>query len=238
MTFVTRQAAPTLFQCLGAMAALLFLASHSGGPRLAAQCGPNPIVCENTQTGAPASEWDVTAAGDTTLQGFATDISANKGDTVHFKVTTTAAHFNIDIYRLGYYNGMGARKVASVLNITGKSQAACLIDNTTHLVDCGNWTESATWAVPAAAVSGLYIARLSRTDNGGASHIPFVVRDDAGTSDLLMQTSDTTWQAYNQYGGFSLYQGSPVAAVKVSYNRPFATRGQNSGLGTSNFLFY
>jgi hypothetical protein len=146
--------------------------------------------------------------------------------------------FNIDVYRLGYYNGLGARKIATLTNITGKSQAACLIDSTTHLVDCGNWTESATWAVPATAVSGVYIARLSRTDNGGASHIPFVVRDDASTSDLLMQTSDTTWQAYNQYGGFSLYQGSPVAAVKVSYNRPFATRGQSSGFGVSNFVFY
>src|SRR6185503_3469790 len=84
MIFVNRKAAPSLFQWLGAMAALLFLASHSGGPRLAAQCGPNPIVCENAQTGAPASEWDVTGAGDATLQGFATDISANKGDTVRF----------------------------------------------------------------------------------------------------------------------------------------------------------
>jgi hypothetical protein len=238
MAFVNRKAVPSLFTWLGATAALLFLASHSGGPRLAAQCGPNPIVCENALTGAPSSEWNVTGAGDATLQGFATDISANKGDTVHFKVTTTAVRFNIDIYRLGYYSGMGARKIASLTNITGQNQAACLIDNTTRLVDCGNWTESATWAVPATAVSGIYIARLVRTDTGGASHVVFVVRDDVSTSDLLMQTSDTTWQAYNAYGGFSLYTGSPQRAFKVSYNRPFATRGQATGLGTSNFVFY
>ena len=54
----------------------------------------------------------------------------------------------------------------------------------------------------------------------------FVVRDDDGASDLLFQTSDTTWQAYNQYGGNSLYVGNPVGrAYKVSYNRPFTTRG-------------
>ena len=49
----------------------------------------------------------------------------------------------------------------------------------------------------------------------------------------MLQTSDTTWQAYNTYGGNSLYQctvacppGNPdgyKAAFKVSYNRPFTT---------------
>src|SRR5262249_55937644 len=152
--------------------------------------------------------------------------------------TTTASSFTIDIYRLGYYNGMGARKIATLPNISGKTQAACVIDNTTRLVDCGNWIESATWLVPTSAVSGIYFARLSRSDTGGASHFFFVGRDDASTSDLLSQTSDTTWQAYNEYGGFSLYQGSPQPAYKVSYNRPFSTRGQATGYGTSDFVFY
>ncbi len=58
------------------------------------------------------------------------------------------------------------------------------------------------------------------------SHIVFIVRDDASTSDMLFQTSDTTWQAYNSYGGNSLYTGSPAGrAYKVSYNRPFSTAG-------------
>ena len=66
-----------------------------------------------------------------------------------------------------------------------------------------------------------------REDGGdGASHVMFIVRDDDGASDLLFQTSDTTWQAYNTYGGNSLYAGSPDSrAYKVSYNRPFITRG-------------
>ena len=55
-----------------------------------------------------------------------------------------------------------------------------------------------------------------------------MVRDDDGRSDLLFQTSDTTWQAYNAYGGNSLYTGGPgddpSRAYKVSYDRPFITR--------------
>src|SRR6266542_3151732 len=97
------------------------------------------------------------------------------------------------------------------------------------LVDCGNWAVSASWAVPSTAVSGIYFAKLVRTDTGGASHIFFVVRDDTGNSPLLFQTSDTTWQAYNSYGGASLYRDFSFGlaagrASKVSYNRPFNTR--------------
>ncbi|MBI5577660.1 MAG: hypothetical protein HY895_00780 [Deltaproteobacteria bacterium] len=188
----------------------------------------NPIVCENLQPGAPASEWDIVGAGDPSIQGFATEISVNHGETISFKVKTTAANYRLDVYRLGYYGGFGARKVTTVLPTATlpQSQPACLSDPATGLLDCGGWEESASWAVPATAASGVYLARLVRPDTGGASHIVFIVRDDDGRSDLLFQTSDTTWQAYNDYGGNSLYTGWPAKrAYKVSYNRPFATRG-------------
>ena len=75
---------------------------------------------------------------------------------------------------------------------------------------------SATWTVPGDAVSGIYIAKLVREDGtAGSSHMVFVVRDDDGRSDLLFQTSDTTWQAYNQYGGSSLYTGAPGAGRRL-----------------------
>ena len=65
---------------------------------------------------------------------------------------------------------------------------------------------SASWTVPPNAVSGLYVAHLVRNDTGGSSLIPFVVRNDASHSDILFETDDETWQAYNTYGGNSLYQ--------------------------------
>ncbi|SDC10441.1 Ig-like domain-containing protein, partial [Raineyella antarctica] len=195
----------------------------------------NATVAENCLPGSPASEWDVSGAGDPSIQGFATDISVTRPQsgqttTVSFKIDTTASAYRIDIYRLGYYGGQGARKVASITPTDVRKQSNCLTDATTGLIDCGNWRVSATWTVPSAATSGLYIARPVRSDTGGASHVPFVVRDDARTSDVLVQTSDTTWQAYNTYGGNSLYTGSPDGrAYKVSYNRPFVTRGVDGG---------
>ncbi|NUT49823.1 MAG: DUF4082 domain-containing protein [Saccharothrix sp.] len=203
-----------------------------------AEAGPcdapvvNAIVCENSKAGTARGTWDVSGSGSSSIQGFATEISANVGETVRFKVKTPAKSYRLDIYRLGYYGGNGARKITTVSPSAAlpQNQPACNADDaTTGLVDCSNWAESASWTVPADSVSGYYLAKLVRTDGtSGSSHIAFVVRDDASTSKLFMQASDSTWQAYNEYGGNSLYVGQPAGrAYKVSYNRPFTTRGDN-----------
>src|SRR5262249_31433646 len=133
-----------------------------------------------------------------------------KGETIHFKINTDASAYTIDIYRLGYYNGDGARLITSITPSVPlpQSQPAPFEDDATGLVDYGTWHESAHWDVPATVVSGYYIARLTRSDTHGASHIAFIVRDDNSHSDLFFQSSDATWQAYNGYGGNSLYVGS------------------------------
>jgi len=182
--------------------------------------------------GTPASQWDIAGIGDPGLQGFATEMSVQRGQTIEFKIDTRAAAYRIELYRLGYYQGLGARRVDTVQPHVSlpQVQPACLKLADVGLVDCGNWQVSARWTVPASAVSGVYVARLVRSDTGGASHILFVVRNDASTAEVVFQTSDTTWQAYNNYGGASLYSGGPVGrAYKVSYNRPLYTRAVDGG---------
>jgi Domain of unknown function (DUF4082)/Bacterial Ig-like domain/Concanavalin A-like lectin/glucanases superfamily/Bacterial Ig domain len=202
----------------------------------------NPIVTENALTGTPKATWDVSGAGDLSIQGYATDISVNKGQTVHFKIDVSpAASYNITIYRIGYYQGNGARMIVNLGTFSGIAQDDGVYTASTGLLDCSNWIESASWAVPSTAVSGLYIAKLTKTSGGGSSHIAFVVRDDAATPDMLVKTSDATWQAYNAYGGNSLYVGSTSYpnghAPKVSYNRPFITRNGGGGGGAGQDWF-
>jgi hypothetical protein len=231
---------------VAALAALAGGAALSG--RVLATTDPcsfanvNPIPCENQKTGTDPSIWDLNDAGSPSLQGFATDISVNVGGTVSFKIDTTFSSYNITIYRLGYYQGNGARQITPTpLPATAQKQPPCLTNGPTGLVDCGNWAVSATWAVPTTAVSGIYVAKL-KTSSGAASHIVFVVRNDASTSDVLLKTNDTTWEAYNDYGGSSVYYGTaPTSngrAYKVSYNRPFSNRSEAGGYGTSNWVFY
>jgi hypothetical protein len=212
----------------------------------AAVCGTggNPIACENSLPGTPQSQWDVPSADGTTIQGFANPFSVNIGGTIKFKIESPASSYHIDIYRMGYYGGDGARFIASLTpNISAsQKQPACSTNTATGLVDCSKWGVSASWTIPTKInnqplVSGVYFARIYRTDGTiDANQIPFVVRNDASHSDILFKTDDETWEAYNSWGGYSLYEGNatdttnrptsldPGRAEQVSYNRPFATR--------------
>ncbi|HEY4968173.1 MAG TPA: N,N-dimethylformamidase beta subunit family domain-containing protein, partial [Puia sp.] len=207
----------------------------------------NAIVTENLLPGVPSTTWDIPnnfdgSYGDASINGFATDISVNKGGSISFKVSVTTGtdlQFGIQIYRLGYYGGNGARLIADLggpTTFTGITQAACSFDGVTGLTDCGNWTTTTTWNVPANVVSGYYLAKLTRNAGGGSCHIAFIVRDDANAAPIFFKASDATWQAYNNYGGASLYVGAGLPnshASKVSYNRPFLTRNGLGGGGSA-----
>ena len=214
------------------VASITFLMSAFSVREASSSCTSpaNSIEAENCLPGTPNSTWDLIGsdAGDTTIQGFATDISVNVGGTVHFKVKANTSGYKLDIYRMGYYGGMGARKVATVFPVAFPQQPPCINLAPTGLTDCGNWTETASWAVPANATSGIYFARVIRTDTGGASHIIFIVRNDASHSDILFKTADASWQAYNSYSqnfyGCDGSSNTACRAFKISYNRPFYTR--------------
>ena len=140
----------------------------------------NAIVTENQLIGTPQSVWSV-GTGDTSIQGFATDMSVDQGQTISFKINDLAnAPYHIDIYRMGYYQGNGVRLVTSIPSsqTLRQVQPSPLTDAATGLIDAGNWSVSASWSVPTTATSGLYFARFTREDNGGASAAYFVVRDD------------------------------------------------------------
>ena len=112
-----------------------------------------------------------------------------------------------------------------------QNQPACLTDATTGLIDCGNWAVSASWAVPADAVSGIYFAKLVRADTGGASHIVFVVRDDASHSRRCCSRPPTPpGRPTTTTAATACTPARPAGrAYKVSYNRPFNTRAVDNG---------
>ncbi|WP_030664629.1 DUF4082 domain-containing protein [Streptomyces cellulosae] len=230
---------------LAVAAALIWAVLPQATPAQAASdpcgSGSNAIVCENSKPGSPMSDWYApNAYGD--IGGFSTKESVQAGDTVQFKVQSKTA-YNVQIYRLGWYGGDGARQISTAAqaavtypaNYTNKP-ASCTTKSSTGLVDCGNWPVTASWTVPSDAVSGLYIANLTQTNGDGLMPYPFVVRKDSSTSDVVVQTSDQTWQAYNDYGGQDLYGGTGPApdgrAYEVSYNRPLDIGGDNGIYGS------
>ncbi|MCJ0874387.1 DUF4082 domain-containing protein [Streptomyces sp. AP-93] len=208
-------------------------------------CGPgsNSIVCENSKAGTPMSDWFAPSAyGD--IKGFPARESVQAGETLQFKIQSPTA-YKVSVYRLGHYGGDGARLMSTPAQAAqthpanfpqGGNPQSCTTKPSTGLVDCGNWPVTSSWTVPSDAVSGLYIVNFDQADGNGVMPYPFVVRNDSSHSDIVVQTSDQTWQAYNNYGGQDLYDGAGPApdgrAYEVSYNRPMDIGGENGIYGS------
>lgn len=207
---------------------------------------PNPVARENALPGTPRDHWDLKPGnfgGCPDLQGFVDGFSVNIDEPARFKIAQSGPRgWLMEIYRLGWYGGAGARLLATIHPPSAQMVQARIQPTPTDIhrgsVDCAAWQTTITWRVPRGVPSGTFLARLVRTD-GAASHILFVVRDDKRRPAVRVMLADMTWQAYNafgglgerQYAGNSLYHGAsvnqydPDCAYVVSYDRPIINRG-------------
>jgi PKD repeat protein len=229
--------APLSVTLLGALLALVLLGT--GSAQAAAVCpNPVPVVNENQcHTGTSAWEvWDYSSE----LGGFTTKTSVNLGESVTLKVgrngpVSPTRTVNIAIYRMGYYQGLGGRLVNSASNVAINNTFQCEpMDEVTGKVSCSNW--SPTYTIPASAfpASGVYLAKLTAS-TGDETQVVFTVRDDSRqpSAEALYVLPIATYEAYNTFGGKSLYYGTEGGntvsgtsrAVKVSFDRPFAQAG-------------
>ena len=167
------------------------------------------IAAENAKSG---DAWWVTtrqAAGD--IEGYADVVSARVGDPVTLQVSTRAATFHVEAYRMGYYQGVGGRLVWRSDEMAGMRQAPPVVAAPTRTVECA-WEPSLQFTVPRSWPPGAYLLKLVGA-TGEQGFVPLCVRDDTSQSALLFQHGVTTWQAYNLWGGFSLYYGNPSGAI-------------------------
>lgn len=236
----TRSARRSVAIALFLMAALL-VQPFGLGVHIGRADSQNAIQIENSQPGDPTWDDFASVASQDAISGYASPISVNHGQPVDFYVTTTAASFTMKIYRMGWYGGDGARLMTNLGTFTGVHQAIPTPDPVTGMVSCdGKWQKTTTLNIPSTWTTGSYLAKLTAS-NGNKSFIFFVVRNDGGTEALDFQTSVTTYQAYNAWGGISLYTNNtngsvyPYAhATKVSFDRPFDPLDSN---GAGHFLY-
>ena len=206
---------------------------------------PNPIQLENQRPGT--AEWRLRIpALHHEIEGYASATSVDQGESINFYVNTAAPTYRLSIYRMGWYRGLGARLVFGPVTYEGYRQPAPFHDAESGLIEC-HWEHPITIAIPPGGsgdgewVSGYYLAKLTAEQTGEESYVLFVVRDDSRPSAYLVQASVTTFQAYNNWGGRSLYGfNSPGGqAAKVSFDRPYAGHPlleAASGTGAGDFL--
>jgi hypothetical protein len=200
----------------------------------------NPTVLENQKEGSP--DWEIGAPAEAReIEGYASATSVERGEAIDLFVSTANPRYAVDVFRMGWYGGAGARRVVGPVSRSGIRQPTPAPDPVTGLVEC-RWREpyrlvtaddGGPWP------SGVYLARLTASPSGRQAYIVFVVRDDERRSALVFQSSVTTFAAYNNWGGQSLYAfnsgGTP--ARKVSFQRPYAMEPYGVRLdGAGDFL--
>lgn len=193
----------------------------------------NWVVEENSRPGADG--WDSVNATKGAIAGYLDRTSALRGEQMQLYATTTAPTYTVEAFRVGYYGGKGARSVWRSTELAGHVQSAPFRDPATNLIEA-RWTDPATIPVGQDWTPGMYLLKLEAADST-SSFVPVVVRDDQSAAPLAVISEVTTFQAYNTWGGCSLYQCPGIAGQKrakiVSFDRPYST-----GNGASDFVAF
>jgi hypothetical protein len=206
---------------------------------LASTSGPPPsIEQENRNPGTTA--WRLPGAGEQVggerqgnVEGYVATPAVLPGQTERVYVNAPGAHFvRIRLFRMGWYSGTGGREMLVSHRLPVVPQPGCTHRSSTGLTECA-WHPTLSFQIPPALPSGVYIAKLSAPT--GQTDTLFVVRSSS-VQPLLAQLPTSTYEAYNAWGGNSLYAGGsdPVSVtgttqgVEVSYDRPYDS---NTGAG-------
>ena len=189
----------------------------------------NPVQRENSRPGTPG--WQLPAGAGNVITGFASELSVLPGHTVRLHVSAPpGSRYRVLVYRLGWYRGIGGRLIMCVPGCHS-SRAALAVPPPTTPAATGlfraPWPVTDRVEIPPSAVSGYYEAKLEIVGGayaGAVGSVPLIVRQNpsAPPSAVLVQVPVNTWEAYNPWGGKSLYQfGTARHAVEVSFDRPF-----------------
>src|SRR5579862_9852242 len=194
---------------------------------------PDAIAVENARAGDPS--WPLGNPGDHhELEAYGARITLHPGDALDVSVRVDRAQpITWTLYRMGWYGGAGARKILDGGPIDAEPEPDCPRDPATARVECG-WPKTFSIPIDARALAGVYLVKV-RSQAGFDWHVPFVVYD-ARPADLVVNVDVTTWEAYNPFGGESLYEDASGTmphgkAFEVSFDRPFA-----EGYGAGRFL--
>ena len=196
---------------------------------------PLSIAAENRLAGTsawrlPGSSELIGGEAHGAIAGYVAEQAIAAGQTQKIYVSAPRARkVRIDVYRMGWYQGRGGRLVLRSTSLPVRRQPACTHVDETGLTEC-HWHPTLSFAIPAWLDSGVYIAKLSAGD-GAESDCLFVVRD-THPRPLLVEIPTASYEAYNAWGGDSLYPGGAdrvgvtrtSQGVEVSYDRPYQTQ--------------
>ncbi|MFB7212360.1 N,N-dimethylformamidase beta subunit family domain-containing protein [Streptomyces sp. NPDC056255] len=187
---------------------------------------------ENARAGD--SSWRARSLGPLgAIEGYTDKVSVLSGEELGLYVSTTAPAFWVSAYRVGWYGGAQARLVWRSHRVAGSVQGRPQLIHATRTVRA-DWqrtllVRTSGWP------EGAYLLRLDSEDTH-QHFVPLIVRSAGAAGRVVLMHAPATWQAYNRWGGYSLYQGENGAygtrSLAVSFDRPY------DGNGAEKFMVY
>ena len=187
------------------------------------------VAKENTLTGVTmtTSEWshiDVAAPTGSVLWLDKTSVSCGETVKVHASLYE-AKNYNFDkgprqilALRIGWYGGTGARSVWNSGKVNLKSQRIPFATTSVRMIET-NWPVTTEFTVGADWTPGFYLLTTISPHGKIEGIAPLIVRAPLGTSKLLLVNSTLTWNAYNFFGGRSMYFGPGSTSAKAMAER-------------------
>src|SRR4051794_995452 len=228
-------------QWVGALLAVMAVATGgespatpSPGPPPSPTAGPAPDSTSAAVAGPPPGtpDWPLHAPGpEHAIEGFADQVGVLPGQPVRLYVSTTAPRWTVTAFRFGDYTGSDSRAVWTSPVQPGVTQPPAVIQPPTSTV-VAPWQPSLTvdtggWE------PGDYLLRLDAVGGVGQRFVPLTVRTAANAGRVVVVNALTTWQAYNLWGGYDLYQGPDGSRATrsraVSFDRPYELAFQGAG---------
>lgn len=191
------------------------------------------LAGENAKPGS--RDWRIRRLGRAhEIEGFATRTDLLPGQPLHLAVSTTAPTYTVRVYRAGWYGGAQMRQVFVSAVLPGRRQGASDLVPATYTVTTA-WRpttkiDTTGWS------PGAYLMRLDAS-TGGQRFVPVTLRSAHAVGALVLMEAVTTWQAYNAWGGYSLYHGPggesdfTHRSRVVSFDRPYDGDGQGDFVG-------
>lgn len=153
------------------------------------------------------------------IEGYCDQLSCQAGDEVGLHVSTGAARWSVEVARIGV-----VRQVVFADDDLPGARHPVPADASSH--GC-RWPVTIKIPVGEKWPSGYYQVLLRAKDAAGhpaEGEAFFVVRSSKPGQEtkILLQLSTNTYNAYNHWGGASLYGGVKGAVTRVSFDRPHA----------------
>ncbi|MCM2419947.1 N,N-dimethylformamidase beta subunit family domain-containing protein [Streptomyces sp. RKAG293] len=182
------------------------------------------VAKENALPGT--TDWKLKNPGpQNAIEGYADRVSVDPGDKFGLYVSTPARDFQVEAYRMGWYDGKQGRLVWSSDRVRGQRQAAAETTPQIYMARAP-WKRSlevSTQGWP----EGDY--RLKLVSAAGHDRwVPLTVRSKSAEGRSVFINAVATWAAYNSWGGANIYggiKGYGDRARKVSFDRPYSGAG-------------